>query len=151
MTGLELYKGINQTIDILVWPLFASLAVFIFRKQLAELFSRITDISGKVGKVDFKIRLTKKLLGSNLTKAVELEKVGKTGEAKQLVAETEDLISDIYMLTDSDIDYLRRLAQGEPPKRRWGPTHLVRGGFVEFDGGNLTDKGRSLVDAAFRS
>lgn len=145
MSGLELYKEINQTINILIWPSVVIIALVLFRRQLSQLISRFKDVEGKVGTVTFKLGL-EKVIHETVNRAVELENVGKSEEAKQVVSEAGQLISDLYYLTPSDIDYLLDLAGGRSPKRRWGTVHLVRLGLVDFDGGQLTEKGRGLIE-----
>jgi hypothetical protein len=144
VNNLELYKTINDTFSILAWPGIVLIALLLFRKAISGLISRFKDVEGKVGNVTFKLGL-EKVINETVSKAVELENAGKTDEAKKIVAEAGQALSDLYYLTTSDIQYLIQLKNGREPKRKWGATHLVRGGLVNFEGGQITEHGKKVI------
>jgi hypothetical protein len=86
----------------------------LFRKAISGLISRFKDVEGKVGNVTFKLGL-EKVINETVSKAVELENAGKTDEARKIVAEAGQALSDLYYLTTSDIQYLIQLKNGGEP------------------------------------
>lgn len=145
MSNLELYKSINETLSILSWPLVVLVGLLVFRNAITELISRFKDVEGKVGNVTFKVGL-EKVINETVNKVVELENAGKSEEAKKIVADAGQVLSDLYYLTPSDIQDLINLKNGGQPKRKWGATHLVRAGLVNFEGGQITEHGKKLIE-----
>ena len=145
MNNLGLYKLINETINIISWPLIVLFGLLLFRKSISDLISRFKDVEGKVGSVTFKLGL-EKVLNKAVNEAVELKNAGKADEANKVVADVGQILSELHYLTPSDVEYLIHLKNGGEPKRRWGATHLVRAGIVNFDGGLLTEHGHRLIE-----
>ncbi|MEZ9720020.1 hypothetical protein AB4271_00995 [Vibrio splendidus] len=149
MTGLELYSQINETISILVWPVAALIILFAFKKTITALLSRAAGLEGQVGDVSFKLSL-QEMMQEKVSEAAQLKADGKDTEAESLIKSSSEIISSLYGLSQADIDELVALSQGEAPKRKWGKTHLVRAGLVEFQGGKLTNNGKILVNKYLR-
>lgn len=145
MTKLELLKELNNTLGILAWPAVALIVVYWFREALSNLASRISTLEGKFGDSQFRLE-AQQIVETSVQRAVELESQGKSQEAKQVANDAAKVLSQLFGLSNEDLDYLVSLGDGEKPKRRWGAIHLVRSGLVEFDGGHLTDQGKSLVN-----
>jgi hypothetical protein len=145
VSNLELYKTINETLSIIAWPVVVLIGLLVFRKSISELISRFKDVEGKFGNVTFKLGL-EKVINEAVTKAVELENAGKPEEAKKIVSDAGQVLSALYSLTPSDIRYLIHLKDGGQPKRKWGAIHLVRAGLVNFEGGQITEHGKKLIE-----
>lgn len=122
MTGLELYSQINETISILVWPVATLIILFAFKKTIAALLSRAAGLEGQVGDVSFKLSL-QEMMQEKVSEAAQLKADGKDTEAESLIKSSSEIISNLYGLSQADIDELVALSQGEAPKRKWGKTH----------------------------
>lgn len=145
MNGLEIYKIINGTLQIIVWPITLLIIIIIFRRVIFNIINRFTEVEGKVGNISFKITL-EKIIENTVNKALELEKEGKTDEIREMVKNAGELAAGFSDLTEEDMNYLIHLYKGGASKRRWGKVNLVRAGLVELDGGKLTEDGRKLVE-----
>jgi hypothetical protein len=145
MNGLEIYKIINGTLQIIVWPITLLIIIIIFRRVIFNIINRFIEVEGKVGDISFKITL-EKLIKNTVNKALELEKEGKTDEIREIVKNAGELAAGLYDLTEEDVNYLIYLYKGDAPKRRWGKVNLVRAGLVELDGGKLTEDGRKFIE-----
>ncbi len=145
MNALEIYKIINGTLQIIVWPVTILIIIIMFRRVIFNIINRFTEVEGKVGNISFKISL-EKLIKNTVNKVIELEKEGKTDEIREIVKNAGELAAGLYDLTEEDMNYLIYLYKGGVPKRRWGKVNLVRAGLVELDGGNLTEEGKKLVE-----
>ncbi len=145
MNGLEIYKIINSTLQIIVWPITLLIIIIIFRRVIFNIINRFTEVEGTVGNISFKITL-EKLIKNTVNKALELEKEGKTDEIREIVKNAGELAAGLYDLTEEDVNYLIYLYKDGAPKRRWGKVNLVRAGLVELDGGKLTKDGRKFIE-----
>jgi len=145
MNTLEIYSKINETLDILIWPVVIVVIVFLFKSTIATLLARAAGIEGKVGDVSFKVSL-QEMMQEKVTEAVKLKEEGKDSEAQTIIDSASQVAATLYGLSEDDIDELILLSLGEKPKRKWGKTHLVRAGLVELNGGKLTSQGKVLVN-----
>lgn len=145
MTGSELYTNINNTLNILIWPIIVLVLSVIFRTPIIKLLERFQNVEGSVGKFSFKVSL-EKYMHDAVKRAVALEREGKSEQAKAIVREASNFAIELHDLSNSDIKHLVELSEGKPPKSRWGKIHLVRAGLIEIDGGHLTDNGKWFVN-----
>jgi len=145
MTGSEIYTLVNQTLQILVWPLAVFILALVFKSSISRLFERFQNVEGKMGSFSFKVSL-EKYMQDAVRKAVALEKEGKSDQAETVVKDASSFAAELYGLSDSDVRYLLELAEGKQPSSRWGKVHLVRAGLVELDGGHLTSQGKTFVE-----
>ena len=149
MSGSELYTLINKTIELLAWPVTAVVLAVMLRAPVISLLNRFALLEGSVGALSFKVSL-EKYVRDTVSKAVDLERNGRTDEAQALVKSASNIASLMYGLSDSDIAHLISLADGAAPPSRWGKIHLVRAGLVELDGGRLTPQGKEFVEVFIR-
>lgn len=145
MNSLDWLQGLNNTLNVIAWPAVVLIVTFSFRRVLSDLIGRISQVEGSFGQNQLKFEV-QQIVETNVARVAELENQGKSVEARQLTSDTAQIISQLYGLTRQDLDYLVELSEGRKPKRRWGAIHLVRAGLIEFDGGKLTDQGRSLIE-----
>ena len=145
MSSLELYQEINQTLDIIAWPGTVCVLLFILRRSIRGLAERFTEVEGKFGDASLRATVAADVTRKTLDIARNHDREGKAKEVNNVVDSAGRFLERFFRLSHKDLEYLVRLHRGEPPKRRWGDTRLVRDGFVEFDGGNLTDRGRDFV------
>lgn len=144
MNALEVYSKINETLSIIIWPVVVVVILLAFKKAIIAILGRAAGIEGQIGDVSFKVSL-QKMMEEQVAEAVELKSQGKEEEALSVIKSTGEIAARLYGLTNSDIEELIALQNGEKPKRRWGKAHLVRAGLVELDGGKLTPQGKILV------
>ncbi|MBL4831262.1 MAG: hypothetical protein JKY55_15420 [Aliivibrio sp.] len=144
MNTLEIYSKINETLDILIWPLVIVIIIISFQKTIATLLARAAGIEGKVGDISFKVSL-QEMMQEKVTEAVKLKEEGKDSEAQIIIDSASQVVATLYGLSKDDIEELILLSLGEHPKRKWGKTHLVRAGLVELNGGKITNQGKILV------
>ncbi len=145
MSALDWLKATTELLDVLAWPAIAGIGLLLFRSHLGDLFNRMSSLEGRVGKASVRLEL-EQVVREGIEKAVQLEASGKSDEARRVVSNTSQLALQLAGLTADDLMYLEHLFRGGQPKRRWGPPQLVRAGFVEFDGGNLTEQGEWLME-----
>ena len=149
MNGLEIYSEINETLRIAIWPIITLVILLAFKKTITELSNRAAGLEGQVGHVSFKVSL-QEMMQEKISEAAQLKAEGKDDEAESLIKSSSEVISSLYGLSQSDIDELIALSQGEVSKRKWGKAHLVRAGIVELKGGGLTNNGKVLVNKYLR-
>lgn len=144
MTTYKVLLLIIDLLQTLAWPLSIIIILLIFKKELKHLFYRIANIEGSIGIWNFKLQ-AKDQLEKTVEKAIDLEKEGKTQDAKKLISDNTEIISKALGLTESEIKYLIDIKEGKS-KGRWGKVHLVNAGLVELDGNKLTEAGELIID-----
>ena len=144
MTTYETLKLIIEILKILTWPITIFGILFLFKKNIRELFERIANIEGSLGSWNFKLE-AKNQLEKTVKEAIDLEKQGKPKDAEKLISENTEIISNALGLTEKDIKYLIEIKEGKQ-KGRWGKVNLVNAGLLELDGNKLTEAGQIIID-----